>query len=108
MSLPPESRLRRLGLREKLVRASVSLLVFVGITSVIVVGGVDYSLTQRDNEALEARVRETLQTRGAGLVTSHAGVFRSLVRDMAITEMQRTLADATAADDVVYGVFTDA
>lgn len=108
MPAPGENSIRGRGLREKLVRASSILLALVGVTSVLVVGGVEYGLTLHDDEALEDRIRETLNTRGEGLVSSHAGVFRSLVRDTALTEMQRTVSDAVQAPDVIYGVFTDA
>lgn len=93
------------GLREKLVRFSVTLLATVGITVLVVVTSVQYVMSVRDSRALEERIYETMTTRGAGLIRSHAGVFESLARDNALTEMRRTIADAVSHEDVLYGVY---
>ncbi len=99
--------LRTGGLRGKIVRATAMLLMATGIASLVVVGLVEIELSEADNLVLEARIRETLLARGESLVKSHAGVFRSLVRDTAVTEMQSTVADAVSQQDVVYGAFID-
>ncbi len=105
MNQPAKTIHRSGGLRQKLVRFSVILLSMVGISVLIVVGAVQYVMSQRDSLSLEARIKETMIIRGSGLVRNHARVFEALARDNALTEMQRTIAGAVQDEGVLYGAY---
>ena len=102
----PSSASPRVGLQRKLVRTSLLLLALTGASALVGVGVLELSLAKQQRAALETQIRKTLTTRGVSLARSHAFVFRALVADTAVTEMQNTISRTVAEQrDVVYGVF---
>jgi len=95
------------GLKDKLVRSSATLLALTGLSTLAVVGTVQYTTAQRGNEALATKIREAMTAHGTSLTSSHAEVFSSFVRDTALTQMQGTVANSVLNHDVVYGLYTD-
>ena len=97
------------GLKSKLARSSLLLLALTGASALLGAAAVELSLAEKQRAALETQIRKTLTTRGQSLTKSHAFVFRSLVADTAVTEMQNTIGRTVSEDlDVVYGVFVGA
>jgi signal transduction histidine kinase len=109
MRAAPEPRPARAalpGLKSKLARTSFVLLALTGAAALIGVGVVELSLAESQRAALETQIKKTLSTRGLSLTQSHAFVFRSLVADTAVTEMQNTISRTVGEhEDVVYGAF---
>ncbi|MES1184184.1 MAG: ATP-binding protein [Myxococcales bacterium] len=105
MSAPARPAARP-GLKRKLARVSLILLALTGVSALLGVGVVELSLAEKQRAALETQIRKTLTTRGLSLTKSHAFVFRSLVADNAVIEMQNTVGRTVDEhDDVIYGVF---
>jgi signal transduction histidine kinase len=104
-----EGQAAQRGLKRKLAR---SLLLLLGLTFAFALFGVsmvELKLAKQQRAELEMQIRKTLITRGVSLVQSHAFVFRTLVQDTAVTEMQNTISRTVAEQaDVVYGVFQSA
>ena len=97
------------GIRSKLARTSLLLLIATGLSAVCGVAIVEISLAQYQLRALSTQIRKTLTTRGESLAHSHAFVFRTLVADTAVIEMQSTIGSTVGGrDDVVYGMYMSA
>jgi HPt (histidine-containing phosphotransfer) domain-containing protein/HAMP domain-containing protein len=99
----------RVSLRSKLIRTMVGTLSVV-CAAVLVMVALLHIWTVRDTLSLvEAKIRESINRKGQGLVSNHAQALRGLVADNAFSDVRR-LVEGTLREDpeLVYGLFLGA
>jgi signal transduction histidine kinase/CheY-like chemotaxis protein len=106
LAIPASRSTPRPGIKRKLARVSLLLLALTGVSALVGVASVQLNLAQKQRDALETQIKKTLISRGLSLTQSHAFMFRALVADTAVTEMQNTISRTVGEhEDVVYGLF---
>src|SRR5439155_6693028 len=96
----------RMSLRAKLIRTMIGTLSVVCAAVVVTVAAL-HVWTVRDTLSLvEAKIRESINRKGQGLVSNHAQALRGLVADNAFSDVRRLVEGALHEDpELVYGLF---
>ena len=99
----------RNSLSRKLLRVVLGVQMLVAVATLGSAAGVNLRQEQRRSKEIEAQVRESIRSKADVMVDNHALAMRSLALDLALTDMQKLVEHAVAADrDVIYGVFVSA
>jgi signal transduction histidine kinase/CheY-like chemotaxis protein/HPt (histidine-containing phosphotransfer) domain-containing protein len=97
------------SLSRKLLRVVLGVQMLVAIATLGSAAGVNLRQEQRRSKEIEAQVRESIKSKADVMVDNHALAMRSLALDLALTDMQKLVEHAVAADrDVIYGAFVSA